>query len=661
MKKHVLITILIVLSFNSLLAQKQWWLDEPVRLLQTNLPMHLVPEYSPEKLVEEVVESGANTWLFNVGGIYSYYPTSFEFQTVNPYVDSKRDFAGELMTLARKKNIRIIGRFDFSRFPGAIAKQHPEWAFRRADGQTVGFNDLVTACVNGGYYQEHAIQVVEEAMSRYNLDGILINWWGNHLVNSYIGETDGICHCESCRKKWSEVSDEPLPTEPTPEYNRWHNKIKSDLESRIQMMVEKYNKNTALILFHLTGNRETLEGFTTETKTGPLTNEWWLYQSSYYVNKYRNSYPDKGLFNTVVNFIEMNYRFAPHRFMVNQTRIFQSMAHGTFPSFYMIGMPSQYDTSGARSIHLPFEVHRRNEKYFVHQQSVAEVIVIDDMLSENMKGMINILSESHIPHKIILDNKVKNNLEGTRLFIATGAVSDDVLEAVNQGKNLIVIGNIPPKMLESEVVGQIEAKNMNRSYWAVTDTKIFAQTSKRKLIYCASDYTELKPDSAASLLLIPAAMSSPPELAGNGMKISDKPGMVIRKYGKGMIAYIPWNAGAMYSSQAIGSINLLFNELIDYFLENKRQVVTDAHPLVEISLMKNSDQNVMLLHLINNTGQLHGSSDKLLPIQRMNFKVRGEFKKIYWSEGKSITSKIDRGYTSFVVDRLDAYGFVVMK
>lgn len=652
---------MILPSFITINAQKQWWLDEPVRLLQTNLPMHMVPEYEPEKLVAEVVKSGANTWLFNVGGIYSYYPTKFDFQTINPYMDPKRDFAGELVTLARKNNIRIIGRFDFSRFPDSIAKAHPEWAFRRHDGETVGFNGLVTACVNGDYYQEHAIKAVEEGMSRYNLDGILINWWGNHVNNSYIGVTDGICHCESCKTKWAKVSGDPLPTEPTPAYNAWHNKIKSDLEQRVQEMVDKYNKNTALILFHLTGNRETLEGFTTETKTGPLTNEWWLYQSSYYVNKYRNSHPDKGTFNTVVNFIEMNYRFAPHRFMVNQTRMLQSMAHGTFPSFYMIGMPSQYDTTGAASIYYPFDVHKKNEKYFVHQQSSAEVIVIDDMLSENMKGMINILSESHIPHKIILGNKVKNHLTGARLFIATSEIPDDLLEAIDQGKNAIVIGNTPPKIFSRDIIGHVAAKELNRSYWSVKDDRIFPETSKRKVIYNASDYTELKPDPTASLVLIPPAMSSPPELAGNGMKTSDKPGLIIRKYGKGSIAYIPWNATAQYSAQASTSINLLLNELIDHLIDNERQVITDAHPLLEISLMKNTDEDVQLLHLINNTGQLHGSQEQLLPMQNINFKVKGSYKKVYWSDGKSIPSKIENGYTNFSIDRLGAYGLVVMK
>ncbi|MBN2349791.1 MAG: beta-galactosidase [Bacteroidales bacterium] len=661
MKIKILSCILTFLSFTALNAQKQWWLDEPVRLLQTNLPMHLVPEYDPEQLVEEVIQSGANTWLFNVGGIYAYYPTKLDFQTINPYMEPNRDFAGELISLARKNNIRVIGRFDFSRFPSAVAKEHPNWTFRKPNGETIQFNDLVTACLFTDYYQEYAIKVVEEGMSQYNLDGILINWWGNHAVNSYIGVSNGVCHCETCKKKWAEVSDNPLPLEATPEYDVWQSKVKGELEHRIQKMVDQYNTNCALILYHQTGNRETLEGFTTETKTGPLTNEWWLYQSSYYVNMYRNSYPDKGEFNTVVNFLNMNYRFAPHRFMVNQTRMLQSMAHGTFPSFYMIGMPSQFDTTGAAAIYYPFEVHKKYEQYFVHQESVAEIVLIDDNLSENMRGMINILSESHIPFKIIMEDKFDEHLEDTRLFIAFGEIPRSLREAVIRGKNLLVIGNYPPCLVKDEVVGQISAKELLRSYWAINNSDIFPETSKRKFIYNTSDYTELKPDTSAPVLLSPPAMSAPPELAGNGITISNKPGLVIRKFGEGTLAYIPWNITAMYNEQASSSIELLLNELTDYLLEDSRQVITDAHPLVEISLMKNTDKNVLLLHMINNTGQLHGSHSQLIPLVDMNFNIRGEFKKVYTAEGTMLKSEIKNGYTNFTVKRLEAYELVVME
>ena len=86
----------------------------------------------------------------------------------------------------------------------------------------------------------------------------------------------------------------------------------------------------------------------------------------------------------------------------------------------MIGMPDQFDTTGAAAIYYPFEVHKKYEKYFVHQESVAEVVMIDDDLSGNMRGMISLLSESHIPFKIIKEDKIEDHLEGTRLFIATG-------------------------------------------------------------------------------------------------------------------------------------------------------------------------------------------------------------------------------------------------
>jgi len=77
--------------------------------------------------------------------------------------------------------------------------------------------------------------------------------------------------------------------------------------------------------------------------------------------------------------------------------------------------------------------------------------------------------------------------------------------------------------------------------------------------------------------------------------------------------------------------------------------------------MKNTDQNVTLLHLINNTGQLHGSQDRLIAMNNINFKVKREFKKVYFAGGQTIASKIEDGYTSFTIDKLNAYGLVVLE
>ena len=57
-----------------------WWQEEPIRLVQTNL-REIDTRRDPRDIVREVKELGANAILFSVGGIVSFYPTRLRFQT----------------------------------------------------------------------------------------------------------------------------------------------------------------------------------------------------------------------------------------------------------------------------------------------------------------------------------------------------------------------------------------------------------------------------------------------------------------------------------------------------------------------------------------------------------------------------------------------------
>ena len=51
----------------------RWWLDEPVRFLQTTL-REIDSTVDPRALVAEVAAFQANTFLVNMGGIVAQYP-----------------------------------------------------------------------------------------------------------------------------------------------------------------------------------------------------------------------------------------------------------------------------------------------------------------------------------------------------------------------------------------------------------------------------------------------------------------------------------------------------------------------------------------------------------------------------------------------------------
>src|SRR5262245_17154472 len=95
-------------------AQSRWWMDEPIRFLQTNL-RELDSTVDPKALVRQVAEFPANTFLINMGGIVAQYPTRVPFHYASRYLPAGRDLFGEVLTEAHARHMRVVGRFDLSK------------------------------------------------------------------------------------------------------------------------------------------------------------------------------------------------------------------------------------------------------------------------------------------------------------------------------------------------------------------------------------------------------------------------------------------------------------------------------------------------------------------------------------------------------------------
>ena len=73
----------------------------------------------------------------------------------------------------------MIGRFDLSKTQKPVFDAHPEWFFKRTNGEPAIYNGLYSTCINGDYYREHALTILAEALDRYEVDGLFFNMFGN--------------------------------------------------------------------------------------------------------------------------------------------------------------------------------------------------------------------------------------------------------------------------------------------------------------------------------------------------------------------------------------------------------------------------------------------------------------------------------------------------
>ena len=192
-----------------------WWMTEPIRWVQTNL-RETDTALDPGRLVAQLVDFKANCLLIGMGGIVAHYPTKVEHHVVSPHLPRGRDMFGEVLELAHRNGIRVIGRFDFSKAERPVFDAHPEWFFRTGAGEPVVYNGLYSTCIAGGYYAEKAMEILAEALTNYDVDGLFFNMFGNPTTD-YSGADVGSCHCDACRRMYRERTGRELPDRrPTP-------------------------------------------------------------------------------------------------------------------------------------------------------------------------------------------------------------------------------------------------------------------------------------------------------------------------------------------------------------------------------------------------------------------------------------------------------------
>jgi len=185
-----------------------WWNRTPIRLLQTNFP-EVYASMDVDDYVQSIFDASATAVFFNTGGSTASYQTKLPYQWKNPNMGTG-DFVGYLIKKFHDKEIRYIARFDFSKVHPSIAAKKPEWLYVGTNGKNLEFNTTVAACINGGYYQEYAFEILKEVIANYDIDRIFFNMM-RYTRSTYTGTNYGICQCENCKERFLAATGLKLP------------------------------------------------------------------------------------------------------------------------------------------------------------------------------------------------------------------------------------------------------------------------------------------------------------------------------------------------------------------------------------------------------------------------------------------------------------------
>jgi hypothetical protein len=575
-------------------TETRWWMTEPVRFLQTNLS-ETDSTVDPKALVAAAADLGANTFLVNMGGIVAQYPTRVPFHYASTFLPPGRDLFGDVLRESRQRGMRVIGRFDLSKTQKPVFDAHPEWFFKRANGEPAIYSGLYSTCINGDYYRRHALTILEEALDRYEVDGLFFNMFGNPS-SDYSGAPMAPCQCEACQLRYRRRFNRPVPATADADYRAFMEDSSREVAAAIAELIHRKRPHAAF----LTYIKDHTDGIMSESNTAvgralPL----WPYSASDNVSRSAGSEPDKIAINLAMSFIDYPWRYAHVAQAETQLRLYQNMAHGGPPAVVVVGTMAQLDRNGLIAAKPVFEWHKRHEDLYVGQVNAARVLLLTSGDPSSYRGFFRLLTERHIP--FVVSENMRWLEDGNRTFdlvIAPENAPEDVERYVRDGGHLLVGGVMPPAL----PIGRVVGRKATQGYWRIHDRSALPSLRDADVLFVDGDYLELEPREKDVLTLIPTAMFGPPEKVWSDKVETRVPGLVLAAHGKGRFAYLPWDIGSLYYRHSSESHAALLADVIDGLLPRGRQLRTNAHPLVELTLMEQPSRKRTLIHLVNGTG-----------------------------------------------------------
>lgn len=616
-----------------------WW-DAPFRVFQTNL-REIDANLDVEVTLDDIQAHGADTWLLNVGGILSHYPTDLPFQTRNPHLADRPggDLVADALGATRRRGMRLLGRMDFSKVTGRIAQAHPEWLYRGPDGAPQVYEGLVSVCPRGEYYQERILDVLDEVLARYELDGFFFNWFGFNEVD-YGGVMRGVCHCAACLDVWGAVHpDRPLPKRAGDDgYAEWKRLAAitiDELTARVAAHISARRAEVALILgraadvlFHEANNA--------------VGRELWPFATGDAVSALRVSQPAKPVMVNAVAFIDMPYRMASEQPEMMAQYLLQAIARGANPSTYIMGPTRRIAYASLEAAARVTRLHRDHRDVYTGLQPAARVgVVRPDPLAHpsaraaharrEYEGVCSALRENHIPFEVVASDAL-GALPPDRFDVLvlpdTAALDDGWIDAfaarggrvlATGGSGLSAEGAPAPWHPAERVVAVVDDAEALKSSYVQTSPAPAVEGSDLIPLYGTAYDVEWAGDARTWQPVIEAAPYGPPEKA-HGHVAGTRAAVAEREHGAGRVTAVAWTPGRAYAELGLTAVRDALAALVRDAL-GSAQLEVDAPDSLEVVLGRS--EGGLVLHLINHSGQRRNSFAPAAPMHDVQLRLPG--------------------------------------
>jgi hypothetical protein len=624
-----------------------WWKSNNLRLIQNNL-RETDANLNVDRLIEDLQRLSTNVLMMNAGGIVAFYPTKLEYQY--RAANQQKDLLKEAIEKAHAHGMKFIARFDFSKAHESIFDKRPEWFYRTREGKEVNYHGIVHTCINGYYQREYSLQMIDEVISNYDVDGIFFNMFG-YQTRDYSGTHYGICFCDSCKAKFHEFSGLHLPlTESLDDpvyrqYKLFQDATTKEMLDRIHARVKSKNKDIAISTY----NEHKVDIVRKESNTdNKRPHPVWLYSASENVQSLEDSWEDKLVSNCCINAIDLVHRFTGVSKHEVNIRLKEGLASGSGLDFCIIGVFEDYpDRENLPTVAAIYEYHKNNEQYYGNFISISDVALIKPgkPVQKNMKeylGLYKMLKEEHVLFDVLDQNVLATKAESPKRYKVImipdiTSFSEDELQALEalylQGVCLFSTGGSFTEGVENASFLQhrfdvklesVHVHTQEAAYLLTDNKELFASFPDRDWIFLTDSFyrVEFGPNTDKQLPYVIPSTFGPPERA-SGHRISEQHwGAGIHRNGNDKAVYIPWQAGDLYYKYGYADHKNAVMDLLHHTLDQPLTLATNAPTNVEVFFHKLPDGNY-ILHVLNLSGFNGVSYTTPLPIYDLKVTLHG--------------------------------------
>lgn len=657
---------------------EHWWNQRPWRLIQTNLRQIDMQDISASEYVRQLKDFKATVVMLNTGGILASYETEVEDHTKSEFLTG--DSLKQIMDACHEADIKVIARMDFSKVRRSVYEKHPDWAYRTADGSIVDYNGDVHMCICGGFQQEKAFEIMEEAAKKLPIDGVFINM-GGFQTSDYSYHYHGICHCDNCKRRFKEEFGLDLPEKEDMEdivyrkYKIFQKRVIAATRNRMNTMLKSLNPEIAMDGVDFSR----IESNTEYKRKGPQ----WQYSSSSIVRGARSLKPDYVCSNAAVDFIGFFYRHVAVGAAMQSLRMCQDVANYGSLDYYLISrLDNHKDRSSYHCVKKAFSYMASHEDDYRNMQIKGQVLLVRQGgygLPCEARGWIRVLTESHIlleeaePDMITEDM----DLSGFQTVILadvqtlSGRLAQIMDTYVRGGGCLIATaqtgrfdedGNqrvtIPLESIGAKHV-RYHRKDMESAMFEIqsNEKQMFPSLADTDVIYFGDDYlfVEYKKETEKYLHLIPPHPYGPPERCYYE-DVTDLPGFTIHDYGCGKAIHIPWNPGLVYYRDGYSNTFGFMKDVLLNAAGLKSVEAKPFTPMVEVTLGWERSGKHAMVHLINGTGHFGRSFFEPVPVRDISLMIPMDKKpsKLYQlTSNEELPFQWEDGCVTFTVNLLD--------